>query len=258
MVRLFDFIIIGSGAGLNIAEPLASQGHRVAVVEQGSLGGTCLNRGCIPSKMLIHSADVVETIKNAHLFGIKVQGYDVNFSSIVKRVTEYVDEEAREIEASFSDSENPVLFKGECRFVGMKEISIGDETVTADKILIAAGGRPVIPEIEGLQGTGFITSDEALRLKKQPRVLTILGGGYIAAEMAHFFGSLGTRVNIVEKHDTLIYREDEEIAKRFTAIFRTKYNVFTGYQPVKVAKRGNTFEVTLKGTNGKSSVIRSD
>ncbi len=258
MVRHFDFIIIGSGAGLNIAEPLASQGHRVAVVEKGPLGGTCLNRGCIPSKMLIHSADVVETIKNAHLFGIRVQGYEVDFTSIVKRVTEWVDEDAREIEASFSGSDNPVLFKGEGRFVGRKEISAGDETITADKILIAAGGRPVIPEIEGLRGTGFITSDEALRLKRQPKVLTILGGGYIAAEMAHFFGSLGTKVNIIEKHDTLIYREDEEIAKEFTAIFRTKYNVFTGYEPVKVAKSGDTLAVTLRDIHGKSSVIRSD
>ncbi len=258
MVRHFDFIIIGSGAGLNIAEPLASQGHRVAVVEKGPLGGTCLNRGCIPSKMLIHSADVVETIKNAHLFGIRVQGYDVDFTSIVKRVTEWVDEDAREIEASFSGSDNPVLFKGEGRFVGRKEISAGDETITADKILIAAGGRPVIPEIEGLRGTGFITSDEALRLKRQPKVLTILGGGYIAAEMAHFFGSLGTKVNIIEKHDTLIYREDEEIAKEFTAIFRTKYNVFTGYEPVKVAKSGDTLAVTLRDIHGKSGVIRSD
>jgi dihydrolipoamide dehydrogenase len=258
MVRKFDILIVGSGAGLNIAGPLASQGQRVAIIEQGSLGGTCLNRGCIPSKMLIHSADVVEIIKNAHLFGIKVPGYEVDFPSIVKRVTDSVDEDSREIEESFKGIDNPVLFKGECRFVGNKTVNVGKETISADKILIATGGRPVIPEMEGLEGSGFITSDEALRLKKQPRTLTILGGGYIAAEMAHFFGALGTRVNIVEKHDTLIHREDEEIAQKFTAIFQTKYNVLTGHEPVKVAKSGDTFEVTLKDANGKFSAIRSD
>jgi mycothione reductase len=258
MTRRFDLIIIGSGAGLNIAGPLADEGQRVAIIEKGPLGGTCLNRGCIPSKMLIHSADVVETIKNAHLFGIRVQGYEVDFSSIVKRVTESVDQDAREIESSFRGSDNPVLFKGECRFVGQKQIMVGDETIAADKILIGSGGRPVIPEIAGLEGTGFITSDEALRLKKQPKVLTILGGGYIAVEMAHFFGSLGTKVNIIEKHDTLIYREDEEIAREFTAIFGTKHNVLTGHEPVKVGKSGGTFEVALKDTRGKSSTVRSD
>ncbi len=226
MVRQFDLIIIGSGAGLNIASPLADEGQRVAIIEKGPLGGTCLNRGCIPSKMLIHSADVIETLKSAHLFGIRVQGFEVDFSSIVKRVTEAVDQDAREIEASFRDSENPVLFKGECRFVGQKQIRIGDETIAADKILIGSGGRPFIPEIEGLPDTGFITSDEALRLKKQPKVLTILGGGYIAVEMAHFFGSLGTKVNIVEKHDTLIYREDEEIAKEFSSEWRLGFQEF--------------------------------
>src|SRR5574340_157458 len=91
MLRKFDVIIIGSGAGLNIAGPLASQGLRIAILEKGRLGGTCLNRGCIPSKMLIHSADVVETIKNAHLFGVKVDGFSIDFPSIVKRVTDSVD-----------------------------------------------------------------------------------------------------------------------------------------------------------------------
>jgi len=258
MVRRFDLIIIGSGAGLNIAEPLASQGLKVAIIEKGPLGGTCLNRGCIPSKMLIHSADVVETIKNAHLFGIKVGGYDVDFPSIVERVTDWVDEDSRGIEESFKGIDNPVLFKGGCRFVGNKTISVANETITAEKILIAAGGRPAIPELEGLEGSGFITSDEALRLKKQPKVLTILGGGYIAAEMAHFFGSLGTTVNIVEKHNTLVYREDEEIAQKFTAIFRAKYNVLTGYEPTRVTKSGNAYRVALRDARGKYSSISSD
>ncbi len=258
MERQFDLIIIGSGAGLNIAGALAEQGLKVAIVEKGQLGGTCLNRGCIPSKMLIHSADVIEVIRSAHLFGIRVKGYDVDFGSIVKRVTEGVDGDSREIEMSFKGLENPLLYKNECRFIGRKTIQVGKDTIKADKILIASGGRPLVPNIDGLQESGFITSDEALRLKEQPKVLTILGGGYISVEMAHFFGSLGTKINIVEKHSTLVYREDEEVAQKFTEIFSQKYNVLTGVQPVKVAKKGNDFEVTVRRDGGKTRTIMSD
>ncbi len=258
MERQFDLIIIGSGAGLNIAGALAEQGLKVAIVEKGPLGGTCLNRGCIPSKMLIHSADVIEVIKSAHLFGIRVKGYDIDFDSIVKRVTEGVDGDSREIEMSFKGLENPLLYKSECRFIGHKTIQVGKDTIKADKILIASGGRPLVPNIDGLQGSGFITSDEALRLKEQPKVLTILGGGYISVEMAHFFGSLGTKINIVEKNNTLVHREDEEVAQKFTEIFSQKYNVLTGLEAVKVAKKGNDFEVTVKGEGGKTRTIMSD
>lgn len=258
MTLQFDLIIIGSGAGLNIAGPLAALGQTVAIIEQGPLGGTCLNRGCIPSKMLIHSADVVETIRSAHLFGIKVQGYEVDFPSIVKRVTELVDGDSKEIEESFRGSKNPLLFKGECRFIANRTIRVGSETVTSKKILIATGGRPAIPTVPGLEGSGFITSDEALRLNKQPKVLNILGGGYIAVEMAHFFGSLGTRVNIIEKHDTLVYREDEEISQKFTEIMRTKHNVLTERETVKVARNGEVFEVTVRDAHAKSSTVLSD
>jgi dihydrolipoamide dehydrogenase len=133
----------------------------------------------------------------------------------------------------------------------MKRLKLDDgQEIAAEKILIASGGRPRIPDIEGLNGTDYITSDEALRLKKQPEVMTILGGGYIAIELGHFYGSLGTWINIVQHHNLLIPNEDEEIAKAFTEIFRRKYNVVTGYEPVKVAKKGNKFEVTVKSAKG--------
>jgi dihydrolipoamide dehydrogenase len=182
------------------------------------------------------------------LFGIRVRGYDIDFNSIIKRVADSVDQDSREIEVSFRGSDNPVLFKSECRFIAHKTLRVGNDAIKADRILVASGGKPLVPNIEGLHGSDFITSDEALRLKKQPRVLTILGGGYISVELAHFFGSLGTEVNIVEKHNTLVYREDEEIAQKFTEIFKQRHNVLTGFEPVKVAKKGDDFEVAVKGT----------
>jgi mycothione reductase len=258
MAMEFDVIILGSGAGLNIAGPLVNRGLKVAVVEKGRLGGTCLNRGCIPSKMLIHSADVVETIERSRLFGVEVTGYRVDFAGLVDRVTRAIDKDSEDIERAFEGSENPTLFRGEGRFVGEKRLRVGDDELTADRILIATGGRPFVPPIDGLAGSGFITSDEALRSKRQPRVLTILGGGYIAVEMAHFFGSLGTRINIIEVNDSLLHREDGEIAKKFTEIFRKKYNVLTGSTAAKVSKNGDKFEVTVRDSRGKESTVESD
>lgn len=255
----FDLIVIGSGSGLDVAVAAAGHGVRVAIVEKGPLGGTCLNRGCIPSKMLIHSADVLEAIRNARTFGITVKGYEVDFPSIVDRVTAEVDGESRSIEDALSKSENPVLFKGACRFTGMKQIEVNGMTLKAEKVLIAAGSRPKIPEIEGLKESGYITSDEALRLKVQPRVLTIIGGGYIAAELAHFFGSLGTEVNIIHRNEYLLNNEDEEISKAFTRAFGEKCNLLTSFEPLSVKRDGDTYAVKARNIRtGEVKELASD
>ncbi len=249
----FDLIVIGSGSGLDVANAVAERGFKVAIVEKGRLGGTCLNRGCIPSKMLLHSADVIDTIKNANQFGINVENYSIDFRSIVKRVSEIVDEDSLSIEHGLGSIENPKLFKEECRFVGNKTLQVGKDTVSAEKILIASGGRPRIPKIEGLEGEDFITSEEALRLLIQPKVLTIIGGGYIAVELAHFFGSLGTKINIIQHHAKLIPNEDEEVSEAFTKIFGQKYNIYTEFEPVRVTKNGNQFHVPIQHTRSKET-----
>ena len=141
----FDLIVIGSGSGLDVANAVAQEGKRVAIIEKGRMGGTCLNRGCIPSKLLIHSADVMETIKTAGQFGINVTGFSVDFEKIVNRTNGIVDSDSDGIRQAFSQIENPKLFPDECRFVGEKTISVGGQTIRADKILIASGTRPAIP-----------------------------------------------------------------------------------------------------------------
>ena len=215
-MKTFDLIVIGSGSGLDVANAAAQNGLKVAIVEKSRMGGTCLNRGCIPSKILIHSADVAETIKTAGIFGINVPSYTVDFEKIVRRSNSIVDSESDGIMNAFSGVDNPRLFHGECRFVGSKTIQVNGEVIKAEKILIASGTRPKIPKIKGLDGTGFLTSDEALRLTKQPKVLTIIGGGYIGAELAHFYGALGTKINIIQRRNAVLPSEDEEIASKFS------------------------------------------
>src|SRR5690348_16511812 len=128
-LQKFDLIVIGSGSGLDVANAASQHGLGVAVLEKGRMGGTCLNRGCIPSKLLIHSADVAETIKSAHVFGLKIEGFSVDFHSIVEQVNRTVDLQSEKIRKSFEGRKNPKLFANECKFVGEKKISIeGDRS----------------------------------------------------------------------------------------------------------------------------------
>ena len=258
LMKTFDLIVIGSGSGLDVANAAAQSGMKVAIVEKSRMGGTCLNRGCIPSKLLIHSADVAETIKTAGRFGIDVASYTVDFERIVRRSSAIVDSSSDGIMDAFSKVENPKLFLGEGKFVGAKTIQVNGKVIKSDKILIASGTRPKIPKISGLDGTGFLTSDEALRLTKQPKVLTIIGGGYIAAELAHFFGALGTKINIIQRRQLLVPGEDEEVARKFTELFGKKYNLYLGCNAESVVKKAATFVVKARNSSGKSINIESD
>ena len=267
MLEKFDLIVIGSGSGLDVANAAATQhGLKVAIIEKNKMGGTCLNRGCIPSKLLIHSADVAEVIKNAGIFGIKVDDFSVDFEKIVERVNTITDSNSDAIRKSYENSDNPKLFAKECRFVGKKMIALGgtnvnDEAIiTAENILIASGTRPKIPKIKGLQESGYITSDESLRLKRQPRTLTFIGGGYITCELAHFYGSLGTEINIIQLEEVLIPKEDKEISHKFTEVFSKKYNVYLGYDVELVSKDGsNTFHIVAKNKfSGKMIELNSE
>src|ERR671910_1483972 len=266
-IEKFDLIVVGSGSGLGVANAIFQHGLRVTIIEKDRMGGTCLNRGCIPSKLLIHSADVAETINRAHIFGIKVDGFTVDFQGMVERVNNITDSSSQQIKNAFGGIENPKLFSDECRFVGKKIISLGDDKtnnkkiLTADRILIAAGTRPRIPNIYGLKDSGYLTSDEIFRIKKQPKILTIIGGGYIACELAHFFGALGTEVNIFQRRELLIPEEDEEVSQRFTEIFSKKYNVYLGYKAKSVSKvkvdSGSQFHIaaTRKDDNASEKTL---
>lgn len=260
-MQKFDLIVIGGGTGLDIANAAVQQNLKVALVEKDMLGGTCLNRGCIPSKLLIHSADIVQTIKKAETFGINIKGFSIDFQKIMKRVNKITDDDSNKIKNGLFQSENPILYTEECYFVGKKEIAFKtrekedkekeknkddvsnknskyytNETITADKILIVTGTVPKIPEIKGLAESGFITSDKALRLKKQPKSITFIGGGYIACELAHFFGSLGSKINIIQRNSLLIPNEDEQICEKFTQIIGKKYQIYLGYDTESVSK----------------------
>ncbi len=256
-MKNYDLIVIGSGSGLEVSSEAALGGLSVAVVENGPFGGTCLNRGCIPSKMLIHCADVMETIKQSARFGIKATVEAVDWQFIVQRASDEVDEEARTVEEGNRQAPNIDVYQDTARFVGVKMLEVAGEQIQAETILIAAGTRPWAPEIPGLRDVPYITSDEALRLPEQPRRLTIIGGGYIAAEMAHFYGSLGTEVTIVQRGPTLLRGEDEDVARRFTEVYQRRFNLLLNAQ-VERASVQNGETVLEVWVDGRTQQVRGD
>ena len=234
-----DFLVVGSGSGLDVANAAANQGQSVGIVEKGPLGGTCLNRGCIPSKQLLYHADVVETIERADEYDIDAAVNGVDFATIVRKVNEDVGGDAASIRRGLESSDSHTLYAGEGRFVGDRTLEIvdGDDRgarVRADTVLIAAGTRPSIPDIDGIEAVEYLTSTEALRLETPPEHLVIVGGGYIAAELGHFFGTFGSDVTIVGRRPTLLPAADPEVAAAFTDIYADRFAVHTGHAATAV------------------------
>lgn len=244
-MKKFDVIVIGSGSALSVASFASNRGMSVALVDDGPLGGTCLNRGCIPSKMLIQSANVAEIIKDSEKFGIKANITEVEFESIVKRVNKTIDTESDEITNSVKADPQITLYESRGEFIGMKELQVDGEVITADKIFIAAGARPSIPTIKGLESTPYLDSTSALRLEKQPKHLVIIGGGYISTELAHFFGALGTKVTMLIRSELMMSNEDEEIARWFTKEASQKYNVLFNTEAEEVSYKDKMFSIKL-------------
>ncbi len=215
-VEEFDLIIIGAGSGNMIPGP-ENKDWKIAIVEKDRFGGTCLNRGCLPSKMLVYTGEVAETIRTSETYGIK---------SILEGIDwERIDPIPERSERWRSSLPNTTVFKGEGRFVGEKVLEVNGERITAPRIAIFAGSRPFVPPVLGLSDVPYHTSDTVMRLPKQPKSLIILGGGYISAELGHFFGSLGTEITIIDRGDSLIKIEDDDIRHRFTEVYSRKFNV---------------------------------
>ncbi len=235
----FDFLVIGTGSGLDVANVAADRGQSVAVVEKGPLGGTCLNRGCIPSKHLLYHAEIRETIEQAAEFGIEAEVTDVDFAGIVRKVNEEVAESSRSIREGLANSAQHTRLEGTGEFVDDRTVELvsgPDEgrRASADTVLIAAGTRPSIPPIDGIEAVDYLTSTEALQLEERPDHLVIIGGGYIAAELAHFFGTFGSDVTIVGRRPHLLPEADEEVGEALTERYRERFEILAGYEATAV------------------------
>ncbi|MFD3875250.1 mycothione reductase [Streptomyces sp. NPDC058623] len=230
-MRTHDVVIVGAGSGNAVVDDRFSH-LDVAVVEEGPFGGTCLNRGCIPSKMLVRVADLVDAIRDADRFGVRARLSGVDWSAVRERVFGRLDRQAAEGEQGRRDAPNIEVLKGRARFTGDRTLTIGSGadavTARAEQVVVAVGSRPAVPPPVRDSGLPYETSDTVMRLDRPPRHLAVLGGGYIAAELAHVFHAAGSRVTVIEQEDSLLSAQDEAIATAYTDIASDRYDVRTG------------------------------
>lgn len=249
----FDLAILGSGSTAFAAAIRAAElGKTAAMTEMRTLGGTCVNRGCLPSKNLIEAARIVWEAAHPRYQGIEPVKMDVNFSELISQKQEVVEVyRGKKYQAILTDDENIKVFDGKAELVDAHTVRVGDVNLSGDQILVATGTRPNIPKIDGLDDVPYLTSDllganEAEELTELPESLVIIGAGYIALELGQMFHRFGTRVTILERSQVILPRYEPEVSDALTFILRK--------EGVKIVTEANVTRV-LQASNGEIEVI---
>ena len=206
----FDLIAIGGGSGgLAVAEKAAQAGKRVAIVESSELGGTCVNVGCVPKKVMWYAAHIAEAVHDAPGYGINVDNVSVSWEILVKGRQQYVTDINRYWDGYVIDS-NITMIRGQARFVDQQSLEVNGEHYTADHIVIATGGQPMVPPVPGAE-LG-ITSDGFFALKEQPKKIAVIGAGYIGVELSGVMKALGSDVTIIAMEDRVLPVFDDMVS----------------------------------------------
>lgn len=244
-MKEYDVIVIGSGCGMNIVNEALAHGLNTALVDKGPLGGTCPNLGCIPSKMLIFTADRIAEIQETKKLGIGAEIKNIDFNFVMERMRKSTRENQEHMRHGLSHTKDLDFFEGEGHFIGENTIEVNGEEVKGDKIFIASGSRLLIPPIKGLNGADFLTNETVLQLKERLDSLIIIGGGYIAVEYGHFFAAMGTRVTVLEMADRLILAEEPEISQLLKKELSRRMDIYTGVQAEEVKNDGHGVTVLV-------------
>ena len=243
----FDVVILGGGSGGYAAALRSAQlGKSVALIEKDKLGGPCLHRGCIPTKALLHSAEVADTVKDAAHFGINAQFGSIDMAAVNSYRDGIVDKLFKGL-TGLVNSKNITVIAGEGRMTGPKTIQVGDETYTGTNLVLASGSYS--KSLPGLEiGGRVITSEHALQMSFVPNKVIVLGGGVIGVEFASIWRSFGTEVMIVEGLPNLVPNEEPAISKALERAFRKRGIEFkTGVRFAGVEQHENGVVVTLEG-----------
>ncbi len=226
-MRHYDLAIIGSGSANSIPGPDFAT-LSIAVLEKGRMGGTCLNVGCIPTKMFVHPAELATGAREAHRLGVDATVDKVHWRAIRDRIFDRIDsiEHGGRAYRRGAATPNITLYEGAATFIGPKTLDTGTgETISADRIVVGAGGRAAVPPIPGIDDVVVHTSDTVMRIDDLPGSVLIIGGGYIAAEFAHVFASFGTAVTQVARSGRLLKRHDRDVSRTFTAAAAARYDL---------------------------------
>lgn len=254
----YDVIVLGSGPGGYVTAIRASQlGFKTAIVEKESLGGVCLNWGCIPTKALLKSAQVFEYLKHAEDYGLSVKDYDKDFDAVVKRSRGVAEGMSKGVQFLMKKNKIDVI-EGFGKLKPGKKIDVDGNEYSADHIIIATGARsrelPSLPQ----DGKKVIGYREAMTLPKQPKKMIVVGSGAIGVEFAYFYNSMGTEVTIVEFMPNVVPVEDEEVSKQLERSFKKNgINIMTSSEVTSVDTSGKGVKATVKTKKGEE-VLEAD
>jgi dihydrolipoamide dehydrogenase len=259
----YDIIVLGSGPGGYVTAIRASQlGYKVAVIEKESLGGICLNWGCIPTKALLKSAQVFDYLKHASDYGLTIKEFDKDFSAVVKRSRDVADGMSKGVQFLMKKNKIDVIDGfGKIKAGKKVDVTAADGKVTeysADHIIIATGARsrelPNLPQ-DGVKVIGY---RQAMTLPSQPKKLIVVGSGAIGVEFAHFYNSMGTEVTIVEFMPNIVPVEDEDISKQMErSMKKAGINIMTNASVERIDTSGKGVKAFVKTTKGEE-VIEAD
>lgn len=255
--RHHDLVIIGTGSGNSVIGP-EHDGLDIAIIEKGLFGGTCLNVGCIPTKMFVYPADVIAAAAHARELGVDLGAATVDWPAIRDRVFGRIDQIPPAGEAYRNSLDHVTVYKGAARFVGERTIDTGTGvTVTADQVVLAAGGRPRMLPIPGLDAVdverGVHTSDTVMRLDELPPRMVIVGGGFIAAEFAHVFSAFGVDVTWLQRSGLALSKADEAVARAFTDHWVQRGELVLDTEISAASYADGVWTLTTKGPAGEST-----
>ena len=224
VLDVLDVLVIGSGqAGVPLASRLAAAGKRVVVVERGHVGGTCVNAGCTPTKMLVASARAAHVVRTSARLGVRVGEVTVDFAAVMARKSDVVRRWRAGSERRLTTGgERLRLVRGHARFVAPRTVEVNGDRYEGTNVVINVGARPAVPELAGLADVGYLTSTSALELTELPRRLLILGAGYIACELGQMFRRLGAEVVLVAPSARVLPREDAAASEALAGVFRAE------------------------------------
>ncbi|MFQ5515428.1 MAG: mercury(II) reductase [Myxococcota bacterium] len=248
----FDLAIAGGGTAAFAAALRASElGARTLIVNEGTLGGTCVNVGCVPSKTLIRAAENAHWSGLSRFRGIKPEGSRVDVAELVREKDELVEDLRRvKYSAVLARLGGAELVEGRAVLDGAHRIRVGETFFEADKILLATGSRPSLPPIPGLREAGVWDSTQALAVRALPAELLVLGGGYVALELAQMFARLGSRVAIVQRSPQILRGEDPDVVRALVEALESEgIELRTGQQVERVEREGETFRVTVRAND---------
>ena len=257
MKKHYDVVVVGSGSGLKIADYAAKNGYKVALIDKGPFGGTCVNRGCIPSKMLIYPSDLVQAITSADKLNIETDRVKMHFSALVQREVETVDRLADRIQSHYQSAEMITVYPEKGVFIDEGTLQVGDHALTGDRFYLAIGARPRIPAIEGLSDTPYLTSTKALRCSKRPKKVVIIGGGFISAELAHFYSSAGAEVEVFAR-SSYLKKIDSELRDAFLNEFKKSHTVHEQTLVTKVSYENQLFTLSYQQKGSAPKTTQAD